>query len=110
MARVVAFIPDLMFGSGVQAALTAAGHEVELVSELAPEVDADVLIVDLTIDPAERIEQARRTDLPTLGVYAHVEADVRAQAEQAGFNMVVPRSRMARQGPELVTKLLSNIA
>ena len=32
MARVVAFVPDLLFGSKVQGMLAAAGHEVDLVS------------------------------------------------------------------------------
>jgi hypothetical protein len=30
---------------------------------------------------------------------------VRAEAEQAGFELVVPRSRMARAGAELVSEL-----
>ena len=42
MARVLALIPDLLFGSTVHGALTGAGHQVELVSQLPPKVDADV--------------------------------------------------------------------
>ena len=34
MARVIAFVPDLLFGSNVVGALRAAGHEVRLVSTL----------------------------------------------------------------------------
>jgi hypothetical protein len=34
-----------------------------------------------------------------------VEAEVREQALQAGFDLVVPRSRMAREGPALVEGL-----
>jgi hypothetical protein len=108
MARVVAFIPDLLFGSNVQAALSAAGHEVELVGGLESEVRADVLIVDLTFQAADRIEQARAASAPgvgTLAFYSHVEADVRALAEAAGFDLVVPRSRMAREGAALVDRL-----
>ena len=33
MARVLALVPDLLFGSRVQGALTAAGHEVELIAD-----------------------------------------------------------------------------
>jgi hypothetical protein len=94
----------------VHSALTAAGHEVELVSELGPAVQADALIVDLTLDVQTRIAAARRLELPTLSFYSHVEGDVRRLAEQAGFELVVPRSRMARQGPELVARLVSNRA
>ncbi len=114
MARVVLFIPDLLFGSNVLGALQAAGHDPVLV----PDADgierelpsAQLLIVDLTADAAERLEQLEtvlRGDVPTLGFYSHVEADVRAQAEQAGFDLVVPRSRMAREGGALVDRLLS---
>ena len=63
-----------------------------------------MLIVDLTADAAERLEQLERDParaaVPTLAFYSHVEVDVRAQAEQAGFDLVVPRSRMAREGGE----------
>ncbi len=31
---------------------------------------------------------------------------MKAQAEQAGFDLVVPRSRMAREGASLVDRLL----
>jgi hypothetical protein len=109
MPRVVAFIPDLMFGSRVVAMLEAAGHQVELRSVLDDLTGADVLIVDLTADPEERIERVRerRPDgVPALAFYSHVEADVRARAEEAGFELVVPRSRMAREGAALVERAL----
>ena len=108
MARVLAFVPDLRFGSSVQAALTAAGHEVELVGRLEPGMAADILVVDLTADASERIEQVRANrpqGAPALAFYSHVEADVRALAQQSGFELVVPRSRMAREGPALVARL-----
>lgn len=116
MARVVALVPDLLFGSRVQAMLGAAGHEVTLLSNAAA-VDAqlagaDVLIVDLAdreLDGIALLEELRATArlgaTATLGFYAHVEAEVRRRAEQAGFDQVVPRSRMAREGAALVERL-----
>jgi hypothetical protein len=110
VTKVLAFVPDLLFGSNVIGALRAAGHDAELVSDVG-DLDAgagDVLVVDLTADAPERIERVRtlRDDRPVvLAFYAHVEADVRAAAEAAGFELVVPRSRMAREGPALVEKL-----
>jgi hypothetical protein len=47
------------------------------------------------------------SDVRTLAFYSHVEADVRARATEAGFDLVVPRSRMAREGPALVERLVS---
>lgn len=112
MARIAAFIPDLLFGSNVVGALQAAGHEVQLTGSLdGLRADAvDLLVVDLTADAGERIAAvgaaAGLKGVPRLAFYAHVEADVRAQAEQAGFELVVPRSRMAREGPALVQRLI----
>jgi CheY-like chemotaxis protein len=113
VARVVAFIPDLLFGSNVVGALGAAGHEVVLAADeatLRRELPgSQLLIVDLTADAEQRIEQVRqitRTGVPALAFYAHVEAEIRRQAEAAGFELVVPRSRMAREGAQLVERLL----
>jgi hypothetical protein len=36
-----------------------------------------------------------------------VDVSVRERAEEAGFDLVVPRSRMAREGAALVTSLVS---
>lgn len=110
MARVLAFVPDLLFGSNVQSTLQAAGHEVALVSELASAnpAEVDVLVVDLTVEPDVRlaaVQSAGLGDFKTLAFYSHVEPDVRALAEKAGFDLVVPRSRMAREGPQLVARL-----
>jgi hypothetical protein len=112
VARVVAFVPDLLFGSKVVGSLRAAGHEPELVSDLeqAELQAADALIVDLTADPQARIERAasrRPPGTPVLAFYSHVEADVRERAEAAGFEMVVPRSRMARECGTLLDRLLA---
>lgn len=102
MARVALLCPDLLFGSKLQGALRAAGHE-----PVEPGEDADILVVDLTDEPDARIEQSARADLPRLGFYSHVEQDVRRRAEDAGFERVVPRSRMAREAPALVDALLA---
>jgi hypothetical protein len=102
VARVHTVVPDLLFGSKVQSMLTAAGHE--LVPEMA---DAEVVVIDLTADvdrgvaAAEAVPDTART----LGFFSHVEPEVRERALAAGFDQVVPRSRMNREGGELVTRL-----
>ena len=53
----------------------------------------------------ERVRDARPHGVPVLAFYAHVEADVKQLAEEAGFELVVPRSRMAREGAALVDRL-----
>ena len=114
MSRVVAFIPDLLFGSSVVSALSAAGHEPVLASNADALrdalTDADALVVDLTFDVPERIElvrSVRPAGLKTLAFYSHVEADVRDQGRQAGFDLVIPRSRMAREGVAVLDRLMA---
>jgi hypothetical protein len=113
VARVVAVFDDLLLGSNVLGMLRAAGHDAQLSggsAELAP-AGADVLIVDLGagfdgIALVERLAAAGALEgTRTLGVYSHVEHDVRGRAEAAGFDLVVPRSRMAREGAALVDRL-----
>jgi hypothetical protein len=99
--RVALLCPDLLFGSKLQGALRAAGHE-----PVGPDDDADVLVIDLTDDADARIERSATAAVPRLGFYSHVEQDVRTRAEAAGFDRVVPRSRMAREAAALVESLL----
>jgi CheY-like chemotaxis protein len=122
VARVLALTRDLLFGSRVQGALAGAGHEAELIAGEAAlrgrlaDADApapEVLVVDLTdagLDGAG-IVQALAADgalagTRTLAFYSHVDVAARERAERAGFDVVVPRSRMAREGAQLVAGLL----
>jgi hypothetical protein len=101
MAAIAVLCPDLLFGSKLESALRAAGHDV-----VPADADADLLIVDLTADADARIEQTADAAPRRLGFYAHVEQDVRQRAEEAGFERVVPRSRMARETAALVEAML----
>ena len=98
MARVALHCRDLLFGSKVDGALRAAGHEVT-----RPGETADIVVVDLT-DPDVPWPEA--AGAPRLGFYSHVDQETRKRAEEAGFDMVVPRSRMNREGAALVERLL----
>ena len=140
MARVLLLSADLLFGSQVLGQLTAAGHEVEIVGDgervrerlrlcgsgdgraggagagtAAAGAAPDVLVVDLTDDQlggSELVSSLRGEPLlpATLGFYSHVDAETRARAESAGFDLVVPRSRMAREGAALVGALAARPA
>jgi DNA-binding NarL/FixJ family response regulator len=125
MARVLALVPDLLFGSRVQGALMAAGDEVEMVADESrlrgrlEGADASapaVLVVDLTnddLDGSALVEalsgEGKLAQTRTLGFYSHVDVHVRERAEQAGFDLVVPRSRMAREGAKLVSRLVDTV-
>ena len=114
MARVAALVPDLLFGSKVVESLGQAGHDVDLVrgEDQARErvAGAAVLVVDLTgeaVDAGGLAEAAREAGAASLAFYSHVDVDTRREAEEAGFDLVVPRSRMAREGAELVDRLVA---
>jgi hypothetical protein len=106
VARILAVAPDLMFASRIEATLGAAGHSVELASSVAEAADlesADLFVVDLDREPAEGV---LGLGIPVLGFYAHLNTETRQAAEAAGVDLVVPRSRMAREMPQLVDRLL----
>lgn len=94
-----------MLGSKVEATLRAAGHDITLSPSIgeAPIQGADLLIVDLELEKAEAVVGL---GMPVLGYYPHTKSEIRQAAEAAGVDLVVPRSRMAREMTELVERLL----
>jgi len=118
MARAVVLTADLLFGSNVQGALSAAGHEVRLAAAEGALRDAliaapaEVVVVDLTHEPLRAVQAVAElrgegflAGAKLLGYYSHVEPGVRDLALAEDFDQVVPRSRMAREGAELVAGL-----
>lgn len=106
MARVLSISSDLMLGSKVQETLTAAGHEV-VVSPSIEETTwdgIDLIVADLDVENPEALVGL---GMPVLGYYSHVDVATKEAAEAAGVDLVVPRSRMARELPALADRLLS---
>jgi hypothetical protein len=105
VARVVAVAADLMLGSKVEATLSAAGHDVTLSPSLqeAPLEAADLIVADLDVENPEALVGL---GVPVLGYYSHVNVETKEAAEAAGVDLVVPRSRLAREMPQLVERLL----
>ena len=105
MARVLSIATDLMLGSRVEETLKAAGHDV--VSAAAIEETTwdgiDLIVADLD---AENPEALIGLGMPVLGYYSHVDVATKEAAEAAGVDLAVPRSRMARELPDLVKRLL----
>ena len=71
LARVALLCPDLMFGSRVEEALRAAGHEIT-------REEADAVVVDLTADGTDIAAVAREfAAVPRIGFYPHVDVETR---------------------------------
>ena len=113
-----------MFGSRLLSSLSQAGHETEIVAgepalreriSAVPEGQGAVLVADLTddrLDGAAILESLRAADLlgslRTVAFFSHVESAVRERARKAGFEVIVPRSRMAREAPSVIEGLASS--
>jgi DNA-binding NarL/FixJ family response regulator len=119
VARALVLTADLLFGSNVQGMLAAAGQEVELVADASAFRDAlvaaapVVVIVDLTDEALQGVqtvtgmrEEHLLGGIPVVGYYSHVEPGVRELALAEGFDLVVPRSRMARECPQLIEQVI----
>jgi hypothetical protein len=106
VARVLSIAEDLMLASRVDGMLTAAGHEVVMAGSLE---QASLEGVDLVVADLEAVhpEALAGLGVPVLGYYSHVDAETKRAADAAGLDLAVPRSRMARELPALVEKLLS---
>jgi hypothetical protein len=105
VAKIVAVVPDLMLASRVKESLTAAGHQVSVSATLPKPAEADAIVCDL--DAAD-INAIAATGIPSLGFYSHVDVNTKARAQKTGIALIVPRSRMARELPQLVDGLLQN--
>jgi hypothetical protein len=108
MARVAAVFDDLLLGSNVLGMLRAAGHEATMSATAPAPGQADVAIVDLAAGSFDGAAMGDLGPIRTIGVYSHVDVETRRRAEEAGFDLVVPRSRMARECAALVDKVLGN--
>ncbi len=104
MARILAIVPDLMLSSRVEESLRSAGHDVSVRASLPDSIEAELIVCDLDAVDATEVVQA---GVPTLGFYSHVDAETKQAAEAAGIDLAAPRSRMARELPQLVARLLA---
>ena len=68
MARVIAFVPDLLFGSNVVGGLRASGHEVRLVAALEDVslgdagIDGEIVHREVRTGRAETVQMWGRTE------------------------------------------------
>jgi len=104
VAKIAAVVPDLMLQSRVAEILGAAGHEVAIAS--VEEIgDAELVVADVNeVDPGAVAAHG----VPVLGFHQHTDPESKWSAERAGVKLVVPRSRLMREMPELVDALLTS--
>lgn len=105
---VISVVDDIFFASKIRAVAEAVGAEIssprsqEAIVSKAREVRPSLIVIDLhnqKIDPvalaiALKADEELRT-IPLLGFFSHVQIELQRNALAAGFDQVVPRSRLA---------------
>ncbi len=102
--KVALLCPDLLFGSRIESGLRAAGHDVHSVADAEDASGSALLVVDL----GEGVPDPPGAPVKSLGFYSHVDVETRRRAEAAGYDQVVPRSRMAREMLPIVERLMAD--
>ena len=108
--RVVAFIDDMFFASKIKEAAKSAGVKVDFIKKVDGfiedlKIDPPTLIIfDLNskkLKPLELIKDLHSIQelnkISTLGYFSHVQKDLKREAIEAGFDIVIPRSRFVRE-------------
>lgn len=109
-------VDDLFFASKIRGTGEQCGVSVsfarskEALIETALRDHSDLIICDLhskKIDPIELALQLKADErlrsIPLLGFFSHVQTDLQHQAEQAGFDRVMPRSAFSNRLVEILS-------
>ena len=112
---VIAVVDDLFFASKIrgtaeQASVPVTFHrKIEALMEAARRDEPSLIICDLhsqKVDPIELAKNLKADEhlrqIPLLGFFSHVQTELQRQAEQAGFDRVIPRSVFTRTLPEIL--------
>jgi CheY-like chemotaxis protein len=112
---VIAIVDDMFFASKIR----ATAEEMNLTVRFMRRADAlleaarqelpSLVIFDLhsqKLDPFSLAEQLKADEqlraVPVLGFFSHVQTGLQKQAEQAGFDRVIPRSVFSARLPEIL--------
>lgn len=106
---VIAVVDDLFFASKIRGTAEQFGvtasfpRRIDSLMEAALRDQPALIICDLhatRIDPIELAKQLKADDrlrsIPLLGFFSHVQTALQHQAQQAGFDRVLPRSAFTR--------------
>ena len=113
MGQVVARVDDIFFIAKMRetakqtgVALETAGTS-EALAEAARTPGTSLLIVDLnargSIEALEKL-RAAGSALPVIAYFSHVQAELGERARAAGCEQVMPRSKFARELPEILIR------
>lgn len=114
--KVLAVLSDLFFSVKISDAAKRAGMAVELVKDpqqvLAKAKERpNVIIFDLNFDhaqPLDLISQIKSTPeckgVSLIGFVSHVQGELKQAAQEAGCDMVMPRSSFSQNLPQILKR------
>jgi len=113
---IIAAVDDMFFASKIRAVAEQLKIDVRFARNLdsvlsgAHETRPELVVVDLQSQKINAIELAKALkadadlkDIPLLGFFSHVLADLQQAAIQAGFDRVIPRSVFSRDLAEILS-------
>ena len=114
---VIAAVDDMLFVSKIRAVAEHLGQKIKFARSADQVLEAaraelpSLIIVDLhsqKIAPLALAKQlkadAQLRSIMLLGFFSHVEAETKRQAEEAGFDKVIPRSAFAKDLAAILTQ------
>jgi CheY-like chemotaxis protein len=119
MAHIVVLVIDGELGAELAAEAGAAGHDVDVCASEAEvwnacEKPADLLIIDASSDAVDGVTLVdsmlaggELRGVRTLALYADADPVAKERAQEVGFDIILPRSRMDAEGAQLVERLLA---
>ncbi len=120
MATFLLLIPDLMFNVRVTDTLRALGHTPHDVADAdallaAARNGASAIVIDgQARTPWQNVVHTLKSDPTTVGIKilafgSHVDVAAQRRAVDAGCDRVVTRGKFARQMPQLLQALVTNV-
>ena len=115
--KIIAVLDDLFFTSKIKEAAKSLNSDLEftkntngLIQKLKSEKPS-LIIFDLNskaCNPLETIKELKSSsylkDIPVLGYLSHVQTDLKDEADKAGCDLVLPRSKFSKDLKEIITK------
>ena len=115
--NVIAAVDDMLFGSKIRAVAEHLGITVKFERNNDAVIDAarasnpSLIIVDLHASNINPIDLSKRLkadnqlrEISLLGFFSHVQTELRKQAEEAGFDRLMPRSAFVANLAEILRR------
>jgi CheY-like chemotaxis protein len=115
--KIIAVMDDLFFSSKIREAAKPLGLNIEFIKntdgliEKLESQKPSLLIFDLNskaCNPTETIKNLKSfpvlKDIPILGYLSHVQTELKEEADKAGCDIVIPRSKFSKDLKEILTR------